>query len=166
MKKGQLQIQEKIIVTFICVLLILIGLGFFYKYSTQKTIQEYETYEQEKFDSLILTLPTNALVSCEQLTQKENCLDKTKLLALKILDKEKKNKEFKETKITITQIYPAMQQQECTTQNTQECSTITIHDNKPRQVTSTRVIETPISLYDPQTQVYSIAKLTIEGYNV
>ena len=165
MKKGQLQIQETIIVTFICVVLILIGLGFFYKYSTQKVIQEYEVYQQEKFDSIIITLPANTLLSCEQLTQKENCLDKAKLMALKMIDKEKK-KEFGETKISITQIYPTVPQKECTPQNPQECSTITVYENKPRKITSTRIIETPISLYDPQTQMYSIAKLIIEGYNL
>lgn len=165
MKKGQLQIQETMIVTFICVVLILIGLGFFYKYSTQQFLREYESYAQEKFDAYIITLPTNALLSCEQLAQKENCLDKTKLIALKMMDKEKKAKEFKETKITITQVYPEVPEIECTLQTAQTCSKIIIQDNKPQEIKSKRVIETPIALYDTQTGRYSIAKLAIEGYN-
>lgn len=164
--KGQLQIQETIIVVFICVVLILIGLGVFYKYTMQTIQQEQLEHRQNTFDNQIITLTSEPLLACEQLTQQRNCIDTTKLIALKQLDTRRLQKKFPNTKLTITQVYPQTQDAECTMQNPTECNTYTLVDNKPQQVTSTRIQQTAMSLYNPLTKEFSIATVEIAGYNV
>ena len=165
MKKGQLQIQETIIVVFICVVIILIGLGIFYKYTMQTIQNEQTEHMQSTFDNQIITIPTNSLFSCEQLTQQKNCIDATKLLAITQLDKRRLQRLFPDTKISVKQIYPKTNDKECTVQNPKDCNIYTVLDNKPKTVTSTRIQETAISLYNPLTNSYSIARMELEGYN-
>ena len=166
MKKGQLQIQETIIVLFICVILILMGLGIFYKYTAQTISQEQIEYEQKKFDGKLITLPTHPLLVCSQLTQKQNCVDTAKAIAVTKLDQKKLKKEFKEAKITLQITYPEQSEKECTFQNPTGCNTYTIYNNQPTELTSTRIIETPVSVFNPLTNTYAIGKLSIEGYNI
>ncbi|MBT3394963.1 hypothetical protein HOA59_02060 [archaeon] len=142
MKRGQMQMQESIIVIFLVMILILIGMVFFYN-STFKGIENSANeYEEFRFRQLIEVIPNMAEFKCSHLMHEDECLDWLKLLAFNSSVSDYKL--FKDKRISFTRsgmeyvIYSDFV----------SCS-------------EQRVISSPVSLYDPSIKRNSVSELKV-----
>ena len=168
--KGQVKLTETILVLFIIVLIISLGMFFYFRYSIEKVkIRGVELSERET-SILLAKITTMPEIACEN----ENCVDASKLLPFITILRDHQSYYgplFGAKKITIERLYPAPATQAfCTTQMYNQadyptnCHSWVIYDNKPSSYTNNPRISTPISLYFPEFDTYHIGRLTIEVY--
>lgn len=136
-------------VTFILVIIILLGLVFFYKFTSKQIQDEQEKYFDERFKESIYTIPNLPEIKCSFLGGEEECIDVAKLEAFKRLISE--NKQFYASKlegrnITIYEVYPKSVEKWELTNFKLECK-------------GTRVV-TPVSLYFSKGD-YRIGKMAV-----
>ncbi len=168
-KKGQLQIQETILAVFIFVVLIMFGLIFFYRVQSASIVDSFNEFQLEKLSVDFITLGDLPEFSCSRAGVKESCIDTVKLNSFIGLYKTRPYDEYYEQRfgfknITIYQVYPS-----CTGN---ECAKWNVYLNKPEDVESKIVRDTPVSLYFPCTgndcenDEYRIGVMIVEAYNV
>ncbi|MBI5391829.1 hypothetical protein HZB00_02385 [Candidatus Woesearchaeota archaeon] len=153
--KGQLALQETILVVFILTVLLILGLFFFSNYQLQQIKQERQLASSERFHQMISTFPTLAEVSCSLQGNREPCLDTLKLTAFQQTIKTNPayyQSIFESKNITVSTYYPS------TTQSWQ------IYNQKSPSSTGKDRIITPISLYSPLEGKYSLGILVLEDY--
>ncbi len=165
LKKAQLQVQETILVVFVFILILIIGAGLFIRYQGQSIQEENKAYQREQFNLIITTLPQLAELKCSQLEEKKACLDTYQLTAFSILDKNL-FKELGLKTITVSTTYPTANSKLCTSKTLDDCGVWQLYSKKPPSIQSTIKAVTPISLYNPITQEYSIGILTVEAYDL
>ena len=78
-KKAQLEIHETILVIFIFIILLLVGITFFYRFSLQSIENIKEEHETAKFNELVSVIPNMAEIKCSHLTKESKCIDVIKL---------------------------------------------------------------------------------------
>src|SRR3989338_5677999 len=120
-RKGQLQIQETILVLFIFIVILVLGMVFFYRFSLQGLEENKLDNERLKFNTMLSTVPEMAEITCSIYSQEVNCIDVYKLLAFK-----------------------------------------NIYYNKPKEVKTTLVLRSPVSLY--YIDKYGIGEIVMERY--
>ena len=165
LKKGQLQVQETILVVFVFVIILIVGMAFFLRYQNEGISQENKEYLREQFSLIITSFPHYTEIACSEYGQKESCIDTAKLTAFSVLDKEQ-FKELGYKTITIASVYPEKNTKTCTSRNSVDCGVWELYSKKPASIESTLKAVTPVSLYDPQTRTYSVGILTVEAYNL
>ncbi len=159
-KKAQLEIHETILVIFIFIILLLVGITFFYRFSLQSIENIKEEHETAKFNELVSVIPNMAEIKCSHLTKESKCIDVIKLSSF--VETSKKYK-FGFKNITIIKTYPENINNKCTRFNFISCNYWDIYFAK--KVTETRfIISTPVSLYYPNEDKYEVGKLIIERY--
>ena len=134
MKKGQMQMQESIFVIFLVMLLIIIGMIFFFKYTAAGIEDSKLEYEEYRFMQLIGVIPNLPDLRCSHLGVANECVD---LLKVNAFNGEYSLFSGKEIKIGNRLIY-----------NDLSC-------------TDVRIVSSPISLYDPLSGRYSVSELEI-----
>ena len=77
-KKGQIHMMETLLVLFMCMLLLLGGIYFYFTYSTSSLEQTAESLTEEEATVLLNTLINSAEFSCPG---KKNCIDLIKVYA-------------------------------------------------------------------------------------
>jgi len=159
-KKAQLEIQETVLVVFIFIILLLIGITFFYRFSLQSIENIKEEHETAKFNELIATIPNMAEIKCSHLTKESECVDAIKLSSF--IETSKKYK-FGFKNITIVKVYPENVDAKCTRFNFDNCNYWEIYFSK-KATESKFVISTPISIYYPNEDEYEVGKLIIERF--
>jgi len=170
--KGQLQIQETILVIFIFIILIMFGLVFFYKVQSASIANEFNSFQLNKLSIDFITLGDLPEFSCSKAGIKESCIDSTKLIAFIALNNDEKYKNyyferFGYKNITIYQIYPGTNKNMCGLGRITDCGVWEIYSKKPNERISTKIVrDTPVSLYFPDTDEYGIGILVVEAYNV
>lgn len=152
LRKGQIQIQESILVLVIFTIILLIGLILFYNFAIAGIKADILSYEDEKFRSLISTIPSMAEFKCSSLGQDQECIDLSKARAF-IDIKQDYGKVFGQKTIKLQLIYP------------NEDEEYLIYSKKPVAVKSARKISTLVSVYDVGQDKYKIGKLTVEAYS-
>ncbi|HLC85837.1 MAG TPA: hypothetical protein VJG30_00930 [Candidatus Nanoarchaeia archaeon] len=169
-KKGQLQIQETILVVFVFVIIIILGMFFFINYQKSSIKNDFTEFQRTKARSNIITLGEMPELACSKGGIKEACVDSLKLVAFKNQAEKKKTEyaeRFGHLNITLYIMYPKRQtKRECNKDNIEECEIWNIYARKPLKVTSKIVEKTPISLYNPKKDTYYIALMIVEAYNV
>ena len=146
LKRGQLQMQESIIVTFIIIVLFLIGFVLFYRFTVldiQNQIDKHDTFE---FRQSINVIPNMAELKCSELGVNDDCIDVMKLqgyIRLGVAD-------FGDKNITIS--------------NLEDGEGWQIYLDEPANYDSVLIISTPVSLYYVEEDRYDYGVLTIEGY--
>ena len=165
--KGQLQIQETIIVIFIFMVMLGLGMIFFYKFQIGSIEQDQQDYRIQKFDNILLSLPTYPEIECSIYGVSENCVDVFKLAAFsKVGSSEYYKEQLGFKNITVYQMYPNKNNNECNLNVPQDCGVWNVYYNEPRVKGVTLIRETPVSLYYPATDSYGIGLLVVEAYNV
>lgn len=169
-KKGELQTQETILAVFIFVIIIIIGMTVFFRYQDNNLQIEARNFMIEQFENKILTMPDSSeFVYTEDGTKKDS-IDSLKLIALQNLVKKKKryyNEKFGYLNITVYQVYPSKNINRCSLGKIDDCGVWEIYNNIPKSGINNRIRkETPVSLYFPIENKYSIGVLVVEGYNI
>lgn len=174
-KKGQLQIQETIIVVFILVILVILGLLFFYRVQNKSIGDDFNRYELNRLNVEFMSLGDLPEFSCSKAGVTERCVDTAKLVAFMNLGKTDLKQYYFERfgykNITIYQIYPEKNSGKCSLGQT-DCGIWEVYVNKPDKLYSTRVLTTPVSLYIPcknnncDLDDYKIGIMVVEAYNV
>ena len=150
MKKGQVQMQETILVVFIVVILIILGLIFFYRFTLSGIESESFNYEEVRFRQLISFVPGMSELKCSKLSIEEECIDVSKATVFNRYS-ESYFKQFGYKNITIKEVLI-------------DQKTYGIYLREPKQYKSVEKISSLVSLYYPEKKEYGIGILTIEWY--
>ena len=149
LKKGQLQTQETMLVIFIFIVLLFVGLIIFFRFNNISIQTEREEYENYKFDLLISVFPSMAEVSCSELGVEGECIDVSKLEGFSSVSSDYFSN--KKMTISINDVYL-------------KDKSWNIFDNKPEKYDSFRNISTPVALYYPVEEKYSVGVLKLGWY--
>ena len=169
-KKGQIQLNETIMVLFVIVIILFVGLFVYYKYSIASIQETAATLSEEETTILVASLPVLPELRCDEGT----CLDTAKFLPFKQLT-ETKQLQYAQLlgakTITIEQVYPPMTTETLCTLNSYQqfsypnnCKTWVLYDNKPTKYSSNPTLSTTVSLYFPEIDEYRIGRMHIEVY--
>lgn len=138
-KKGQLQIQETILVLFIFTLIVGLSLIVFYRFNVNSIKEDTLAYEEYKFKQLIDVIPNLPELRLSEIgIESDWCID---LLKAKAFSDLQDNYDFGYTKIGIGDFI--------------------LYDNS-RESESVRKYSTPVCIYDDDK--YEMAKLEVEWY--
>ena len=168
-KRGQIQIQETILVIFIFTIIIIVGMSVFFRIQENSIKQEYRDFKIKQKSNFILTLPGSSDFVYTKNGLKADAIDVTKLFALKELVTRKPQTYFTKygyLNITIYEVYPERKTKECKDVNDLgECGVWNIYSKIPEQGRPI-IKRTPVSIYYPNTREYSIGVMVIGMYNV
>lgn len=170
-KKGQLQVQETILVVFILIVIIILGMVVFTRFTEQGIENEAIENRRLRFNTLLSSFPETPEIECSITGLKESCIDVYKLSilgALTNVDKSYYRGRFGEKNITVYLVYPEENKNFCKINNLDNCGVWNVYYWRPEAVKGGRVIiqETPVSLYFPRTDSYGVGRLVIEGYGL
>ena len=169
MKRGQLQVQETILVVFIFVVIIILGMTLFFRFQENSLKNEIKDFRIMDFGNNLLTIPDSSEFVYTEAGIKKNAVDTTKLIALQNLVDKKRNYYFSKfgyMNITIVQIYPDKNPKECGISQVDNCGVWRVYERIPDNIDSRLRKETPVSLYFPKEEMYTIGVLMIEVYNI
>ena len=168
---GQIHLNETFLVLFLVVILLFLGIIFYGKFLT-KTIEGRAEVLSERESTLFLARFTSlAEVRCSQ----EACLDTGKFLPFQALAEGRYQAFYRGLfgyqKITVEQLYPAaVTQTLCTPSLYQHgdypttCSRWLLYAYQPASLKGTQKLSSIVSLYYPETDTYSIGRVTLEVY--
>ena len=114
MKKGQIQMQETIIVLFIFILILISGLVFFYRYSIGAIDDARLEYDQNRVSTLLSTLPNHPSLSLNELGDAKPSLDAVKLINSNL-------EGLGDLHVVIKQVYPKAMEEECNLETYPDC---------------------------------------------
>ena len=166
-KKGQMQMQETILVVFIFLILMIFGFVLFFKFTEQGILQEYLNNEKIRFEAMITTFPLLPELRCSFLSQEASCVDSYKLLGFKYMAKD--NNFYRDKlgtmNITIYSLYPERNSKICELATINDCGAWDLYSNIPKKYRSKYVVRSPISLYYPDKDSFGVGEIVIEWYN-
>ena len=161
-KKGQIQLGETTAVIAIVIILLVIGIVFWSNVS-KSNVTDIQTQSQElSVIEMANTVPELTELKCyESSVNKVKCLDWYKILAMNksINNPDDKsvflfyNNYFKNSKITISRIYPVVSD-----------NNITIYDAKLGNSTKSLLISIPVNIKDYVTGETYYGTVIVEGY--
>ena len=155
--------METIVVLVVFMVILLIGLIFYFKVSIEtgeEKIEESCIISNYVLLSYITNMPE---IQCSINNKQEHCIDTSKIL---VFDTNKVYGSYFGTicsqKVYFTQLLPEnIEKIECDKNNYPNCNTYTFY-NPQDEYTTSIPISTPITLYIPTTGEYQTGKLTIE----
>ena len=162
-KKAQIHMGETIAVLIIFIIILVFGLFLYFQYSYSSIQGRGLEFQETEYSTLLYSITDSPEFTCT----KGNCIDMTKIIALKQLNYRLKNKEIK-----IEIIYPEpLQKRECTIEDYSNqnypnmCNFWQIPALKTiKKITSKPVVKTPISLYYPETDEFKIGLIYLTIY--
>ena len=152
-KKGQVHVSETILVLFVVVIILMMGVTIYFKFSVEKS----KTLAEE--------------LSCEGL----GCMDTSKFLPFKRVlgeDFGRYKRMFGRKRIVVKELYPvddSVKEVECDVVKyiqmayPQNCGSWVIYDYNPENEPAAKV-STIVSLYYPEFDEYRVGRLEIEHY--
>lgn len=162
--KGQLQINETILVLIIFTILAIVGLIFFHNFNIRNIKAQYDYNEKVKTFTLLTTFQDLSEIKCSSQIKDVDCVDTLKLFSFKKLN----NINFGNKKISIELVYPKIAEKECSSERFQwdypNCNYWVLYEKELSKVKSKEIITTPVSLFYPLTEEYKVGLLKIESY--
>ena len=168
--KGQIEINETILVTFIISIILVLLIFVYYKYtissieSSGSKLSEQEALVQLSF---ITKYPE---LSCKN----ANCIDMLKAVSFKQVYNQNKDyylRTFGKKRITVEQIYPQPKtEDECNSQKFNQidypnnCKFWVIYEEIPPTYTSKQKTSIPTSIFFPESDEFRLGRLNIEVY--
>lgn len=174
LKKGQIGMIETILVLIVVFVLIASVMILYFKFSNKSIEETSEELIMEGSSVFLESIVSMPEVQCSTRGIEKNCVDVLKLYSLR--DNIGKNyrsyytEVFGYKTIKVIQLYPVPKEGECTMFDYQNvdfisnCNTWTIYESVKKGYKSKNIISTPVSLYFPDSGIYSIGKLQIEVY--
>lgn len=159
-KKAQIHMAETIAVVIIFIIILIFALFLYFQYSYKSLEKKGFEFQETEYSTLLYSLTDSPELSCI----KGNCIDITKIIALKQLTYQFKNKEIK-----IEVIYPEpISNKECTVNHylspnyPNNCKYWLL---KPIKTTKNKItVNTPISLYYPELDEFKIGLIYLTIY--
>ena len=168
--KGQVEMNETILVVFIISIILILLIFVYYRYtissieSSSSSLSEQEALVQLSF------LTKYPELRCEN----DNCIDMLKAVSFKQVYQKNKDyylRTFGNKKITIEQVYPQpTSEDECTSQKFNQvdypnnCKFLIIYEEVPPTYTSKQITSIPISIFYPEIEESRLGRLNIEVY--
>jgi len=172
MKKGQIHISETILVVFVVIIIILVGVIFYFRF----TIARNEALPYELSERQATIMLAKAVNLDEIACSEEDCVDTAKFLPFKRVlaeDYDRFKKIFGRKKIVFRIIYPEPEESvkdvECgvaeyiQVEYPENCGKWTLYEFNPENELGAK-ISTVVSLYFPETDQYKVGRLEIEHY--
>lgn len=167
-KKGQMEVQETILVVVVFLIILIFGLVLFSKFTEQGILNEYLKNEKIRFEAMITTFPLMPELRCSFLSQEASCIDSYKLLGFKIMSKGAYKDYYRpilgNLNITVYNVYPERNSEVCELATINDCGVWDLYENKPKKYKAKYVVRSPVSLYYPDKDAYGIGELVIEWY--
>lgn len=160
-KKGQMQINETILVIFIFTVMMLIGFVLFNRWMSVSIEQEFLDNERSRFSNMLTTVAEMPEIKCSSQGKDFNCVDSLKLLSANKGDYVERFG-FREIKVNL--VYPEVRERECSTATYPSCDEFLVYSNRPSEFKEEEIIRTPVSLYYPITEEYKIGVLEIRWF--
>lgn len=162
-KKAVVQMGETIAVLVVCVIIISFALYLYFQFSYRSIENTGAEFQETDYSTLLYSLTDSPEFTCT----KGNCIDITKVIALK-----QSNYRLKDKEIKIEILYPEpLQKKECTIEDYSDpnypntCSSWVIPALKTtKKTTETPVVNTPISIYYPETDEFRIGLISLTIY--
>ena len=147
MKKGQLQMQETILVLVIFFVVLMIALVFFFRIQDSSISKMYDEFQEERFYNLIMWMQDIPELRVSDLLHEEQCFDYYKALAFSDFSSNYRG-ELGWTEISLD------------IDGRKEV----IYSNRPAKFSDLRRITSPVCLYDERDQRHKVAKLEVVWY--
>ena len=156
MRKGEVQLSESILVIFFVMVIIILGLIVFYRFSLN-SLHDYEReYREQQLLSDLITIPNE--FGYTYLGSSSNAIDTSKLRLYDDWD-------YGFKKIVLKQAYPVVSDEiECSPQNYPNCNAFIVYDRQNPRLKNILIESRPVSLYFPLDETYKAGKLTISYY--
>lgn len=172
-KKGQLEMNETIMVLFAVFIILGLGMFFYYKFLHSSLQSIGSELSEEESSVLLVSVASLPEIGCEG--GRDFCLDATKLSLFKQITKNNINyykKKWGYRKIWIEQVYPVIPNNiECTPilynkiDYPDNCKYWVLYENKPANVKGIVKVSSTYPLYFPELGKYRIGRLNIEVYS-
>jgi len=169
-KKGQVQMMETIMVLVVFIIILIVGMVFFWGVVMKDIGASAKELEEEKYYVLTSILPTLPELLYSEATNEEEYIDTSKILAFQktIADQTSHYSQlFGQTRISIEQTYPKPATiKECTlreftnTDYPDNCNSWILYNKLTTRIT--RKITMPVSLYFPSSNQWRIGRLIVE----
>lgn len=142
-RRGQIGINETILVMFVFFILLMIGIVLFFQFSLNSSRAEIEEYQEFKFKQLISVVPSmNELKYSKLGIEDEWCIDLLKARAFASISD---SYDFGRKKISIF-----------------SSEDIILYDKISSLATGIRVVNSPICVYDPRSDSFRLGELEIK----
>ena len=169
MKRGQLEINETLLVLFIIVIIIVIGVFVYFRFSLANV--EKIAGELSEQESTVLLASVKMLNEIQ--SSHKDCVDTSKLIPFKTLLQQERdyyNSILGYKKIVFEQLYPVVGEGECDVgmysqeEYPNNCTSWIDYDRRPSKVGKRIVMSTIVSLYFPEIEENRIGKLEVTSY--
>jgi len=142
-KKGQIGINETILVMFVFFVILMLGMVLFFQFSMNSSRKEMEEYQEFKFKQLISVVPSmNELKYSKLGIEDEWCIDLLKARAFSSISD---SYNFGRKKISLF-----------------SSENIVLYDKISSRATSVRFVNSPVCVYDPRSKLFSLAELEVK----
>ncbi len=168
--KGQVHLHETFLVLFVIIILLLLGLLLYSKFFVQSLQTRAATLSERDATVLLTKLTSLAELRCSD----KPCLDTSKFLPFQTLTQQRRASYaplLGTLRITVEEIYPEPLTDAVCTKTLYlqpsypgSCSQWVLYNQQPKTLTSTQKFSTIVSLYYPETQVYTLGRLHLEVY--
>jgi len=167
-KKGQLEIGITMMVILVFLLLLIISLIVYFKFSYSEIRETNDIILEEKFSTLVNAITSMPEIKCSVKNAEKECLDAKKLVAFKhaLDDNEMREyyiEEFGVKGIKIEIVYPpSMTSNGCNYGTYEASNDCGYYELFPVGSNELRY-STPVSIYYPDKNMYKIGKLTLSS---
>ena len=155
MKKGELQIQETILVLFIFLIVISMVLIMVYRFTNASIEDAREDLMDNEIFSLLITMPNQ--LSYSYLGSDYNAVDTSRLFNLNFSYLGYK-------KIVMEQVYPQGVGALCTLNNYPNCDQFILYEKSSNIFKNKIVKDVPVSLYYPLENQFRAGRLIVTYY--
>ncbi len=168
--RGQVGLQETLLVVFVIVVILVLGMMVYFRFSLARVQTIGETLSEQESTILLARVGALAELQCRE----RDCLDTSKFLPFPVVVQQ--HRDFYTNflgykKIVVEQVYPAVEGKTfCTVEQygqdayPENCRSWVLYDQKPRTVRQEVIVRTFVSLYFPELGEYRIGRLEVVSY--
>jgi hypothetical protein len=167
--RGQVELNETLLVLFIIVVIILLGIFFYFRFSLARVDTIADALQEQKGTVLLARAHRLQELRCSQY----DCLDTSKFIPFQ----ESAQREWDyytsvlgTSSLRIEQLYPSRGQGDCSLATythafyPENCGTWIVYDHRPSVVKQKIVMSKVVSLYFPELREYRLGRLEVVSY--
>lgn len=155
---------ETIMIIVVFMVVLIVGLAFFFKFSMSSLEETGEDICMVSNTVLLSSITSMPEVECSVNGKTQDCIDTTKLV---VFDPAREYGSYFSTicnqRVYFEDVYPVKGEEEveCTQGTYPDCNLYSFYDSDPDALPGIK-ISTPVSLYYPLTEEYTVGKLVVE----
>ena len=164
--KGQLEINETILVLIVLSILAIAGVVIFHRYMLSGIEATSLEYKRQSFNNLLNYVPNMPELKCSSQNIQEECIDLLKMISFSNHQASYISK-FGYKTITIKLVYPEKKEKLCQQEDIQsssfpDCNKIIIYERKLDNFKASEKIASPVAVYNPLDNSYLLALMEVE----